>query len=107
MGSSQTEGEKYRLIQTIPIIGSYFYLSKKSKFSILINIGNISSVLIIHKTNRPQQFIFSINSWLLEINSIELKDNLKNKNSTHIEWTVYTKRHSFLFQVKNDCIYLN
>ena len=41
-----------------------------------------------------------MNTWLLEINSIEFKDDKKDGNSTYIEWSVYTKRRSFLFQVK-------
>ncbi|CAF0854945.1 unnamed protein product [Adineta ricciae] len=78
--AKKPEGEKYRLITKIPLI------------------GEISSELTIQKTNRPEQFIYSVNSWLLETNFIELKSNLKNKNSTDIEWTVYTKRRSALFQ---------
>ncbi|UJR25721.1 hypothetical protein I4U23_007072 [Adineta vaga] len=74
------EGDKYRLITKVPLI------------------GEISSELVIQKTDRAQRFIYSVNSWLLEVNSIELKSTPKNTNSTDIEWTVYTKRRSFLFQ---------
>ncbi|CAF4624522.1 unnamed protein product [Rotaria sp. Silwood1] len=74
------EGEKYRLITKVPLI------------------GDISSSLIIHTDDRPKRFIYSVDSWLLETNSIELKDSLSSVNSTRIEWTVYTRRRSILFQ---------
>jgi hypothetical protein len=60
----------------------------------------MSSILIIEKNDQPKRFIYSINSWLLEINSIELKHNSKNVNATDIEWTVYTKHRNLLFQVR-------
>ncbi len=62
----------------------------------------MSSILTIEKNDRPKQFIYSVNSWLREINSIELKDNSKNFNLTYIEWTVYTKHGNLLFQVKQN-----
>ena len=60
----------------------------------------MSSILTIEKKDRPKQFIYSINSWLRETNSIELTIDSKNINITHIEWTVYTKHGNLLFQVK-------
>jgi len=65
----------------------------------IFNLGEISSSLIIHTANRPKQFIYSVDSWLLETNSIELKESSININSTRLEWTVYTRRRSVLFQV--------
>jgi hypothetical protein len=64
-----------------------------------LNLGDISSSLIILKDDRPKRFMYSVDSWLLEINLIELKDST-NVNSTRIEWTVYTRRRSVLFQVR-------
>jgi len=69
-----------------------------------LSIGDISSELIIQTKDRPKRFIYSVNSWIFEINSIELKDNPDSMNSTHIEWTVYTKRRSLLFQVNKKMI---
>jgi len=43
--------------------------------------------------------MYSVDSWLLETNLIELKDT-SNVNSTRIQWTVYTRRRSILFQVR-------
>ncbi|CAF4104146.1 unnamed protein product, partial [Adineta steineri] len=74
------EGEKYRLITRFPII------------------GDVPLDLIIHTDDQPKQFIYSVDSWLLETNLIELKDISTNVNSTRIEWTVYTRRRSILFQ---------
>ncbi|UJR23201.1 hypothetical protein I4U23_026220 [Adineta vaga] len=74
------EGEKYQLITIMPLI------------------GDVSSDLIIHTDDRPKQFIYSVDSWLLETNSIELKESSSNVNSTRIEWSVYTRRRSILFQ---------
>ncbi|CAF1643315.1 unnamed protein product [Rotaria magnacalcarata] len=74
------EGEKYRLITRLPIL------------------GEMSSSLIIRTDDRPKKFIYSVDTWLLETNSIELKDSLTSSNATCIEWTVYTSRRSILFQ---------
>jgi hypothetical protein len=71
-----------------------------------LSIGDISSELIIQTKDRPKRLIYSVNSWILEINSIELKDNPDSINSTHIEWTVFTKRRSFLFQVSKGIVLL-
>ncbi|CAF0751021.1 unnamed protein product [Adineta steineri] len=79
-GSKKQVDGKYQLITKIPLI------------------GDISSELTIHTKDRPKRFVYSVDSWLLEINSIELKDNSNNINSTDIQWTVYTKRRSMLFQ---------
>jgi hypothetical protein len=67
---------------------------------ISIVLGDVSAALIIHTDNRPKKFIYSVDTWLLETNSIELTDSSTNANSTHIEWTVYTRRRSILFQVR-------
>ncbi|CAF0917252.1 unnamed protein product [Adineta ricciae] len=74
------EGEKYQLITRVPLI------------------GDVSSDLIIHTDDHPKRFVYSVDSWLLEMNSIELKESSSNVNSTRIEWTVYTRRRSILFQ---------
>ncbi|CAF5197254.1 unnamed protein product, partial [Rotaria magnacalcarata] len=58
----------------------------------------MSSSLIIRTDDRPKKFIYSVDTWLLETNSIELKDSLTSSNATCIEWTVYTSRRSILFQ---------
>lgn len=91
------EGEKYRLITKIPIIGELFI--ENDSFNCVFYLGDVSSDLMIHLDDRPNQFIYSVDSWLLETNSIELKDSLTSVNSTRVEWTVYTRRRSILFQV--------
>ena len=63
-------------------------------------LGDVSSDLIIHTDDHPKQFVYSVDSWLLEMNSIELKESSSDVNSTRIEWTVYTRRRSILFQVR-------
>lgn len=55
--------------------------------------------MIIHTDDRPNRFIYSVDSWLLETNSIELKETSSTSNSTRIEWSTYTRRRSILFQV--------
>lgn len=75
------EGEKYRLYTKFPLI------------------GEVPSALIIHIDDRGKRFAFSLDSWLLETDTIELKDNPVQVNSTKIEWTVHTRRRSVLFQV--------
>ena len=62
----------------------------------------MSSILTIEKKDRPKQFIYSLNSWLREINTIELQIDSKNANATNIEWSVYTKHGNLLFQVKTN-----
>ena len=94
------EGEKYLLFSRLPLIG--LFIISLSLFSIDLNkfnLGEISSSLIIHTEDRPKRFVYSVSSWLLETNTIELKDNSEQFNSTRIEWTVRTKRRSILFQV--------
>lgn len=54
---------------------------------------------MIHTDDQHKRFMFSLDSWLLETNTIDLKDNPEQVNSTRIEWTVHTKRRSILFQV--------
>ena len=76
------EGEKYRLMTKLPLM------------------GETTVVLSIHTDERPQRFVYSVDSWLLEINRIELYENVSPNNSTRIEWTVYTTRRSVLFQVR-------
>jgi hypothetical protein len=61
----------------------------------------MSSSLVIQTDDRPKRFVYSVDSWLLETNSIELKHSSTSINSTRIEWTVYTRRRSVLFQVQN------
>ena len=94
------EGEKYRLITKLPLIGSYFLLRLIFK-NRDIYLGDISSSLVIQTDDQPKHFIYSVDSWLLETNSIELKHSSTSINSTRIEWTVYTRRRSILFQVQN------
>jgi hypothetical protein len=67
-------------------------------------IGEITSELTIQTIARPNRFIYSVNSWLMEVNSIELKDKSNNVNSTNVEWTVYTRRRSILFQVSDSSL---
>jgi len=62
-------------------------------------LGDLPSTLIIHTDDRPNRFIYSVDSWLLETNSIELKETSSTSNSTRIEWSTYTRRRSILFQV--------
>ncbi|CAF3328723.1 unnamed protein product [Rotaria sp. Silwood1] len=57
---------------------------------------DISSILIIHTDDQPKRFIYSVNSWLLETNFIELKVDLQNTNLTSIEWSVYTQNNEYL-----------
>lgn len=71
------------------------------------NLGDISSSLIIHTDDQPKRFVYSVDSWLLETNSIELKDSSTTGNSTRIEWTVYTRRRSILFQVNSNFSFQN
>ena len=67
---------------------------------IYISSGELPSSLVIHTDDRNKRFMFSLDSWLLETNTIDLKDNPQQANSTEIEWTVHTKRRSILFQVR-------
>ena len=94
------EGEKYRLITNFPLIGSYNLNTNIHEIIEIFSSGELSSFLVIHTDDRPNKFIYSVDTWLLETNSIELKDIPTSANSTRIEWTVYTRRRSILFQVR-------
>lgn len=96
------EGEKYRLITKLPLIGLSFECEfQKNVIESVCCLGEMTSFLVIHTDDRPKKFMYSVDSWLLETNSIELKDIPNTVNSTRIEWTVYTRRRSILFQVSS------
>jgi hypothetical protein len=106
------EGEKYRLITKFPLIGTLMYLCSITIVHIMDLLGDIGSSLTIVTDDQPIRFVYSLNSWLLEINTIEFKDNVEQANSTTIEWTVHTTRRSILFHVGHrhttyiDCVHV-
>ena len=57
-------------------------------------------MLTVHTQDQPKRLIFSVDNWLREVNSIELKETSGNINATDVQWIVYTTHRSFLFQVR-------